>query len=246
MESYSHYPEHRAAPVAIPAADPARDPLIEDYLDHLCAPLVGLVPYARRQELRAEWAAHLDCLVEAHREMGHGPAGAVLGALQQFGDPDRMAQQVVRELTPPRPPRAGMVRGTAIALGCFGAASCFSTGLIAVMSPLFQPVRPAIPAVEALWYFLLIPFFTGMLSGALAGWMPRGRNALCALYALTLILVTTVGIPVWTGWPIADNALEFMAAQSLLWTPIGTGGAAFGGWLRGTLKRSTSRRWALG
>src|SRR5688572_25868589 len=87
-----------------PAPDAAaRDPLIEDYLDHLCAPLVGAVPYPRRRELREEWGAHLDSLVEAHREMGYGPAGSVVEALRQFGPPEQVSRQWLQEVRPAAP-----------------------------------------------------------------------------------------------------------------------------------------------
>lgn len=32
---------------------------IQDYLDYLCAPLIGIVPYAQRRRLRAEATDHL-------------------------------------------------------------------------------------------------------------------------------------------------------------------------------------------
>jgi hypothetical protein len=37
---------------------------IEDYLDHLCVPLVGVVPYRERRSMRQEAAAHIACLVD--------------------------------------------------------------------------------------------------------------------------------------------------------------------------------------
>src|SRR5438045_9125063 len=50
------------------------DPRIEDYLDHVCAPLVGVVPYARRQELRAELREHLAAMAAAQQELEIGRA----------------------------------------------------------------------------------------------------------------------------------------------------------------------------
>src|SRR5688572_4418190 len=70
----------------------APHPRIEDYLDHVCAPLVGVVPYAKRQELRAELRSHLEALIATHQELGRGPEVAALEALRQFGDPQDLAR----------------------------------------------------------------------------------------------------------------------------------------------------------
>jgi hypothetical protein len=49
-----------------PADLPCADPRIEDYLDHVCAPLVDRVPYTERTALRAELRTHLASLAEAY------------------------------------------------------------------------------------------------------------------------------------------------------------------------------------
>src|SRR2546427_11434751 len=85
----------RAANGSGEAAPP--DPRIEDYLDHVCAPLVGLVPYARRQELRAELRGHLEALAASYRELGSAPNLASEQALRQFGDPRELARRCADE-----------------------------------------------------------------------------------------------------------------------------------------------------
>ena len=137
-----------------------RDPLIEDYLDHLCAPLVGVATYPQRQELRAEWGAHLDALVEAYREAGHGPAGAVVEALKQFGDPQELAAEWLRKCTStetgPEPLRPALLAS----LGSFTAATCLGWFLLWIMSLnptdlsrdysiLFLPVTVGLPLLAA-------------------------------------------------------------------------------------------------
>src|SRR5437773_12561009 len=87
----------RAANGSGEAAPP--DPRIEDYLDHVCAPLLGLVPYARRQELRAELRGHLEALVATHEELGSERTAAVVLALRQFGPPHHLSRQWAREWT---------------------------------------------------------------------------------------------------------------------------------------------------
>src|SRR5262245_18729182 len=73
------------------------DARIEDYLDHVCAPLVGVVPYDQRHELRAELRSHLEALAASYRELGSPPAAAVGAAVRQFGDPRRLVAQWKRE-----------------------------------------------------------------------------------------------------------------------------------------------------
>ncbi len=94
--------EHRHAPDELQAGPsfqsppfeqgPAlRDPRLEDYLDHVMAPLVKAVPYARRQEMRAEMAEHLDALVAACAELS-GEHDPVAEALERFGDPGAVSR----------------------------------------------------------------------------------------------------------------------------------------------------------
>src|SRR3712207_2488794 len=67
------------------------DPRIDDYLDHLYAPLVGRVPYEVRQQFRSELQTHLEALVAAREEVGASHEQAVREALTQFGDPRLVA-----------------------------------------------------------------------------------------------------------------------------------------------------------
>ena len=60
---------------------------LEDYLDQVCAPLVGSLPYAARQELRREIHQHLRSLSAAYQEVGATPDSALSQALEKFGDP---------------------------------------------------------------------------------------------------------------------------------------------------------------
>jgi hypothetical protein len=96
-------PVRRAAPPQSPSrpAETALGPRIEAYLDEVFAPLAGVVPCARTQELRAEMAAHLEALVEAHRELGSEPEAAVRAALEQLGDARRLGREWARECRRP-------------------------------------------------------------------------------------------------------------------------------------------------
>src|SRR5437868_2390555 len=120
--------ESRCAPPPTPNRSDesmTSDPRIEDYLDHVCAPLVGLVPYARRMELRTELREHLEAFVDTHEELGSSRDVAVLMALRQFGPPRELARLWAREW------KQGAAstrvepawRAMAIGLGSFGLAS---------------------------------------------------------------------------------------------------------------------------
>jgi hypothetical protein len=80
-----------------PAETAELDPRIEDYLDRVCAPLVEVVPYAQRQELRAELQSHLEALAASYEELGHHRELAMLAALRQFGDPNAIGLRWVSE-----------------------------------------------------------------------------------------------------------------------------------------------------
>src|SRR5258708_7636566 len=74
------------------------DARIEDYLDRIYAPMVGRLPYARRQELRNEMRAHVGQLIAAHEELGSEGEEAVTAALRQFGEPALVAGRWLEHL----------------------------------------------------------------------------------------------------------------------------------------------------
>jgi hypothetical protein len=76
---------------------PARDPRIEAYLDQVVTQLPRRMSPACRLEHRAELAAHLEALVDAHIELGNDEETAALGALQRFGSAKELGRQLSRE-----------------------------------------------------------------------------------------------------------------------------------------------------
>lgn len=66
---------------------------IEDYLDRACAPLIEVLPYGARMELRQEIGQHLRALVEAYRELGDTHERAFEKAIEKFGSPEMVARQ---------------------------------------------------------------------------------------------------------------------------------------------------------
>ncbi len=75
-----------------------QDARVEDYLDHIYAPMVGRLPYKRRVELRREMRSHISQLVAAHEELGSDRGEAVTAALRQFGAPSVVAARWLDQL----------------------------------------------------------------------------------------------------------------------------------------------------
>ena len=68
------------------------DEQVEDYLDYLCAPLIGSMPYRERRRFRMEALAHIDGLIAEYREQGFALPEAVQKALREFGEPGQIGQ----------------------------------------------------------------------------------------------------------------------------------------------------------
>lgn len=71
---------------------------IEDYLDHAYAPLVGTLPYAKRQEIRAEMKQHLVQIIAAHQELGDNQDEAIEASLRQFGHPEKLTKSFLKSI----------------------------------------------------------------------------------------------------------------------------------------------------
>jgi hypothetical protein len=183
-------PARRAAPPQSPSrpAETVRDPRIGAYLDEVFAPLAGVVPCAQRQELRVELSAHLEALVEAHRELGSEPDAAVRAALAQLGDAHRLGREWARECR--RPAGAPSWHGTAF-LGSlllagfilFASASLGASWLVALEQSMGH---------DPFEIFLggpLLPLGAGLLVGR---W--RGRHPLGSRWGLLLITLASAGI----------------------------------------------------
>jgi hypothetical protein len=224
---------------------PASDLRLEDYLDHVSAPLVGVVPFARRQELRAELRAHLMALIATHEELGSSPDVAVVAALRQFGDPGRLARQWVREWgckTLPTPLRP-LWTAVPAALGCFALATLVGLALL-LSEKVFNP-----PGVAGWAAWMLSLWVLPILAGLGTGLRASARHAMGTFVALTAIIpclaVVTLTNDASSGLtPPAEAATDLALILAVLWTPIGCGSAALGGWLRDRLPRRRAR-WVL-
>jgi hypothetical protein len=215
---------------APPADHPRADPRMEDYLDQVCAPLVGWVPYDARMELRVELRAHLESLVAAYRELGSSHDAAVRSALAQSGDSDAVARDWIREWERVLPPRKAPSawRSILVALGCFGYATSVALALLLAA----QSSEPG----GFGWHVLLcamlgiaLPCLAGLTTGLFSPARPE-RAVLAAL--LVLIPTTTLALPWLLRYTPITTALTVGWIQSMSWIPIGCAAAKIGSWLR--------------
>jgi len=224
---------------------------IEDYLDHVFAPLLGLVPYARRQELRAELRSHLEALVATHEERGAARDAAVAMALRQFGPPHALGRLWAREWTQRTVPRRVEPASKAIfvALGSFGLATLLALGmLLTVLLTADHPLPDMVREPTGFSMIYLLPILAGLAVGLLA----PARHALGTFYAQAILIVPSAALTAAALIQPPDRAsfdawhlpLSFVLVQLLWWTPIGCGAAALGGSLRA--RRSLRPgRWVL-
>ncbi len=122
----SNQPEERARPAAIPDREAALSRRIDDYLDFLCAPLVGIMDYEDRRSFREEAWAHLQALVAEYRQLNLSEMEAVETALREFGDPWKVGKAFAREWMTKQPPPESIRRAqspAACAFAWFGMAS---------------------------------------------------------------------------------------------------------------------------
>lgn len=227
---------------------PAPDPRIEEYLDHVCAPLLGLVPYARRQELRAELRGHLEALVATHEELGSPRDAAVVLALRQFGPPRHLSRQWAREWVHGAAPASLQPpwRAMRVALGSFG--------LVTLLALVLYATAAAIPAVGSSAVLgllvlgsigVLLPVMAGIATGLLA----PARHALGTFFALSLVILFCASLALQgmrLPGPVDDPAsgLGLVIVQAVLWIPLGCVAAALGGSLR-TRMSERPQPWAL-
>jgi hypothetical protein len=208
-----------------------RQAQIEDYLDYLCAPLLGIVPYAQRRRLRLETEDHLHALIEDFEAEGFAPPEAVAVALREYGEPWRIGQDFADAwLSGPHPCRFARFTDAATlrAFGWFGVFSVIN--LLAVEQYALMPHQEnLLLLIQGL--AVLSPLLAGVLTGfalhpKTAGGVCRAVLALSAASAAAGLL----------SWP-AREGLGFTLFQGLFWLPIGC--------LSASLTASLRRQWRL-
>ncbi|MCW3051249.1 MAG: hypothetical protein JWN14_419 [Chthonomonadales bacterium] len=82
----------------LPRTEPHWVPvLLDDYLDHLCAPLIDRMTYEQRLAIREEVRSHVLVLAAGHEELGSSPEEALKAAMQQFGDARKIGRSLLKE-----------------------------------------------------------------------------------------------------------------------------------------------------
>lgn len=213
---------------------------IEDYLDHLCAPLVGVVPYLERNRLRSEAGYHLDRLMAGYVIEGIPPQEAARLSIEKYGSSQDVGQQFLESWFEHQP-QGWLARkiglGNARALIYFGSATALTTALVQfkVYWPNPEPITFGLtladvrrivpeplplPDANPVSLFLLIiaviaPIIAGVLTGATVPVRPA-RSVYLVQTVLTLYTFVH-GIQM---LPIRDGLLLglFMLC---FWLPVG-------------------------
>lgn len=195
--------------------DARGDAWTEDYLDHLCAPLVGIVPLAERRDLRAEVQAHLEALAAEYGFEGKPPSEATAAALLELGEPWQVGQIFLREWLQGRPDvtPARLTRQAAFrAFAFFGVAALPSWALL-------EPRALDLSASDLTPWLWLLAALAPLLAGALTGLAPQpkmGRGLCWAIGALTLHALAAGALLL----PQPDGFM-FVLCLLLWWLPAG-------------------------
>lgn len=194
--------------------------LIEDYLEHLIAPLIGIVPYPERLSFRQEAHAHIDGLILDFQYKGEMRAEATEHALREFGEPWKLGQAFLEEWSQGGTgrPSVRLARKAAwTAFGSFGAASMLT--LLMLEKSAFTPFHE-LPLGGIGMLALFSPWIAGGFVGAMTPTQAkRGiTHALCVLIPHSCAVGALM--------PPGREVLLFAAWQLLFWLPAGWGSAA--------------------
>lgn len=202
---------------------------VQDYLDHFCAPLVGVMPYSERTGLRDEVRLHIEGLQDEYLAEGKSECEALERALLEMGEPWRWGEALLIEVDggagrpQSRLPSFGAVKH---ALAWFGPPTVACLLLVEQMT-LFPHQEWLLP-----WLFftaLLGPFAAGALAGWTAPVRARGGAAGAAAVLGLLSFVPGFLLLPKTG------GLYFGLFTLLYWLPMG--------WLAESATIQSVRRW---
>lgn len=218
--------------------------LLEDFLDHLCAPLVGIVPYRDRDRLRAEAAFNIESRYQTYLLDNLEPTEAMKKAIAKYGSSEVVCEQFLSEWYR-YVPHGWLARTIGLpnsyAAFFFGQAYLWATVLvqIRVFSPNPEPytfgltlaqlrriVPDPLPLPERsplfglLWLYVLVaPILAGAFTGryVLVGATKAALSAQLIFTALAF-LVGAMMLP-------AKEGMWLAVVQLLYWVSVGTGTA---------------------
>ncbi len=188
---------------------------IEDYLDYLCAPLLGIASYAQRRRLRLEAADHLQALIEDLEAEGFAPEEAALLALKEYGEPWAVGQRCADTCLGETVPRRLVRFGDAATLRAFGWFGVFSVAcLLGLEASVLDPAQAGLtPWVQCL--AVASPLAAGLLTGL--GMDSRTMPGICRAVGVLSFASAAVGL---TLRPHTE-VLTFAAFQLGFWLPAG-------------------------
>lgn len=194
--------------------------LLEDYLDYLCAPLLGVVPYAQRRRLRLEATDHLYALTEDYTAEGFAPLEAVQVALREYGEPWAVGQSFADAWTGTAAAGRRVRFADAATLRAFGWFGVFTVAnLLLLETSLFQPGgfywRP---------YLVLLAVVSPLIAGLFTGLGLHGRTGpgICRAVGVLAAASGMVGLLL---LPRTEGS-NFALFQLLVWLPLGSLSAA--------------------
>ncbi len=193
---------------------PLLEEALEDYLDYLCAPLLGVVPYPQRQRFRREAADHLLALAEDFAAEGFSPEDALSRALREYGEPWRLGQSFADSWHTGSSPRYSVRfadAATVRAFGCFGVCSVLC--LLLMEQSVFQPLPAATSLIAVL--AILSPFLAGVLTGL--GLHARPGLGICRAVGTLAAASGVIGLLLLPH----PEALQFALFQLAVWLPLG-------------------------
>ena len=188
---------------------------IEDYLDYLCAPLLGIASYAQRRRLRLEAADHLYALTEDFQAEGFAPADAVRLALREYGEPWAVGQNFADTCLESGAALRRWGRFTdAATLRAFGWFGVFTVlSLLLLEASLLDPASAGLMVwVQCL--AVLSPLAAGFLTG-----LSLARTTLGICRALGVLSLASAAIGLLLR-PHTEGLL-FAAFQLVFWLPAG-------------------------
>lgn len=189
---------------------------IEDYLDYLCAPLLGTVPHSQRQRFRREAADHLLGLAEDFAAEGLSPEDAVSHALHEYGDPWRLGQSFADAWRTSEEHCYRLRFADAATVRAFGWFGIFTVAnLLLLEATLFQPGaswwQPDVACLA-----VASPLIAGILTGlGLHSQMRSGIFRSVGTLAAASGAVGLLLLPRWEG-------VQFAAFQLFFWLPVGS------------------------
>ena len=196
------------------------DVQIEDYLDYLCAPLLGIVPYAYRRRLRMEAADHLYALSEDYAAEGFTPLEAVQVALREYGEPWAVGQSFADAWAGASAAGRRVRFADAATVRAFSGFGVFTVAnLLLLETSLFQPGG-------SYWqpYLVLLAVVSPLIAGIFTGLGLHSRTGLGICRAVGL-LAPASGVVGLLLLPHTEG-LQLALFQLLVWLPLGSLSAA--------------------